>query len=210
MDTILVFTGGERNDPDIVSDLPLPDQVIAADSGYDHALDLGFAVDVLVGDMDSVSTRDAPAGVVVERHPADKDQTDLELALELAARESPARVVVVGGVGLRHDHELATAMLLASPRWSQIEEVDWVSQRSRVHVVWNRRILHADVGSVLSVVPVGGDALGVTTKGLRWELKGDVLPHGSTRGVSNIVTGPIVEVRVEIGCVLVVVPRDQP
>ena len=61
--------------------------VIAADSGMDHALALGVEVDLLVGDLDSVLPESIPLAKRVERHPWDKDVTDLELAL-LAALES--------------------------------------------------------------------------------------------------------------------------
>ncbi len=89
MRTALVFAGGERPPPSAVDGLLAADVVIAADSGLGHALALGCAVDLVVGDLDSVDPDDArrarrPAGAVVEQHPADKDATDLELALDAA------------------------------------------------------------------------------------------------------------------------------
>ncbi len=208
MDTILIFTGGERPDRDVIGDLPAADLIVAADSGYDLAVSLGFVVDVLVGDLDSVSDSPIPDHVIIERHPIDKEQTDLDLAIELALREEPARLVIVGGAGDRHDHELATTLLLCSQRWSRIDEIDWFSSRSRVHLVRDRRIIHGDIGSIVSLIPTGGDAVGVTTRGLKWELSGETLFAGSTRGVSNVMTSPVVDVRVEQGCLLFVVPHQ--
>ncbi len=206
METVLIFTGGNRPSTDVVDDLPVPDLIVAADSGYDTAVGLGFAVDVLIGDMDSVVTDPLPSHVIVEKHPADKDQTDLNLALELVVRESPVRVVVVGGAGGRHDHELATAQLLCSDRWAAIDDLDWFSDRSRAHVIRGRRIVHGDVGATLSLIPVGSDATGVTTRGLTWELHGELLKAGSTRGVSNVMRSPIADIQVESGCLLAVFP----
>lgn len=52
---------------------------------------------LLIGDLDSVSP-EALSGVArVERHPVDKDATDLELALAAAARLEPASILVLGG-----------------------------------------------------------------------------------------------------------------
>ena len=206
METILIFNGGDRPGNALIDDLPTPDLIVAADSGYDVAVELGFTVDVLVGDMDSLTTDPLPDHVIVEKHPVDKDQTDLDLALELVIREDPVRVVIIGGTGGRHDHELATSQMLCSDRWAAIDELDWFSDRSRAHVVHHRRIIHGDVGTTLSLIPIGSDVTGVTTKGLKWELHDGVLKVGSTRGISNVMRSPIADIRVETGCLLAVLP----
>ena len=206
MDTMLIFAGGDLPHPDLADELPSADLVVAADSGYDLALHLGYRVDVLVGDMDSISAVPIPDQVRIEHHPIDKDQTDLDLALDLALREDPARVVVVGGTGGRFDHEVSTSGLLCSDRWVAIDEIDWVSPRGWAHVVRRRRILHGDVGATVSLIPIGGPAIGVATSGLQWELNGEDLDPGSTRGVSNVMKAPFAEVRLESGCLLVVFP----
>jgi thiamine pyrophosphokinase len=205
MDTILIFAGGDPPDPDLAQEVPAADLVMAADSGYDAAISLGYVVDVLVGDLDSIVTEPVPGHVIVERHPADKDQTDLDLALELAMRDDPARVVVVGGTGGRIDHELATAALICDERWSDIE-IDWVSSRGRAHVIRRRRIVHGDVGATVTLLAVGGPVSGLTTRGLRWELEGATFEPGSTWGVSNLMQTPIADIKVGSGCLLVVFP----
>lgn len=205
MSTILVFAGGDTPLPHIIDDLPRGDFVVAADGGYDTALEFGYAVDALVGDFDSISEAEIPEHVIVERHPVDKEATDLELALMLVARETPSRVVVVGASGGRLDHELAVAGLLCSERWDGIEEIDWVSNRGYAHVVRGARMIHGDVGALVTLVPMHGDAVGVTTKGLRWELRGETLPAGTTRGVSNVMEAPVASIQIGSGCLLVVV-----
>lgn len=206
MDTILIFAGGDSPPDELLEDLPEAARVVAADSGYDAAAALGLEVDVLIGDMDSVVAQDIPDRVRVIRYPTDKDATDLELALDLAARDGPRRVVVVGGSGGRLDHELATAGLLCSSRWIEIDELDWASPRGWAYVVRRRRVIHGDVGTTLTLVPMGGDVTGIHTRGLRWDLTDDMLPYGTTRGVSNVMRSPVADIRVGRGCLLVILP----
>lgn len=206
MTTVLIFTGGDTPSSTVLEELPRPDLVVAADSGYHSAIDLGFSVDVLVGDLDSIGSTEIPEHVVVDRHHEDKDATDLELALELAVRDTPARVVVVAGSGGRMDHELATALLLCSQRWEDVDELDWISARARSHIIHRGRLLHGDIGATLSLISIGGDSVGVTTSGLRWDLNGETLHDGATRGVSNVMRLPVAEVQVSIGCLLAIFP----
>ena len=208
MDTILIFAGGDHPPPDLATELPVPDLVVAADSGYETAISLGYRVDVVVGDMDSIVTSPLPDHVIVERYPVGKDQTDLDLALELAMREDPGRVVVVGGTGGRHDHELATANLVCSNRWEDVDEIDWISSRSRSHVVRRRRMVHGDVGATVTLLPVGGRVEGITTRGLQWELSDAVFEPGSTWGVSNVMRAPVADISISNGCLLVIFPVD--
>jgi thiamine pyrophosphokinase len=205
METVLIFAGGDYPSGSLADELPEADLIIAADSGYDLAVAHGFSVDVLVGDFDSIETEIIPGHVIIERHPTEKDATDLELALDKVMAERPDRVVVVGGAGGRVDHELAAAALLTSDRWADVE-IDWVTPRGWSHVIRGRRIIHGDVGTTISLIPMGGAARGIHTKGLRWDLDGAILEHGTTRGVSNVFKAPIADIRVAYGCLLAVIP----
>ncbi|MDP9495888.1 MAG: thiamine diphosphokinase [Actinomycetota bacterium] len=209
MDTVLIFAGGDPLRPELAQDLPVPDMVVAADSGYEAAVSLGYHVNVVVGDMDSIITSPLPEHVIVERYPVDKDQTDLDLAMELAIREDPGRLVIVGGTGGRHDHELANAGLICSTRWEAVEEIDWVSSRSRSHVVRQRRMVHGDVGALVTLLPVGGSVEGITTRGLQWDLSDAYLVPGSTRGVSNVMRSPVADISISAGCLLVIFPEKE-
>jgi thiamine pyrophosphokinase len=208
METILIFAGGDAPTDSLIEELPNAEMVVAADAGYDRAVAAGLTVDLLVGDFDSILTTVFPKTVVIERHPADKEASDLELALERVMDHAPGRVVVVGGGGGRVDHELITAALLCSTRWADIEEIDWVTDRGWSHVVRGRRIIHGDVGDLISLIPMGGAARGVSTRGLTWNLEGETLHHGTSRGLSNRFAGPVADINVVEGCVLVVLPVD--
>ena len=202
---VVVFAGGEPPSPEVAGWIPAAAFVIAADSGLDHAHRLGFEADLLVGDLDSVSldASDHHAGEVDE-YSEDKDHTDLELAIK-AAMPRAGLVIVVGGHGGRMDHFLANAGLLADHRWSAARIV-WLAGEDLATVVHHRTSLHGRPGDLISLVPAGGHAIGVTTEGLQWPLKDAILAVGSTRGVSNRFTDTSAQVSLRQGALLAIQP----
>ena len=98
---VVVVSGGEPPDPRAALAVPLGAPVVAADKGLEHALALGLEVTVAVGDFDSASPEAVAvaeaAGTRVERHPPEKDATDLELALDVALAMGPQRILVLAG-----------------------------------------------------------------------------------------------------------------
>jgi thiamine pyrophosphokinase len=205
-DTVVVFAGGSAP---AVPPLPPDALVVAADGGADHALALGLRVDVAVGDFDSIS----PAGLAelersgtrVERHPAAKDATDLELALDAATAFEPRRIVVVGGTEGRLDHLLGELLILGSDAYAGVE-LDALLGAATVHVVRGERRLGGEPGELISLLALHGPAHGVVTAGLEYALRGETLAPGSSRGISNVFAAPQARVSVERGVLLAVRP----
>lgn len=210
---VLVFAGGDPVDGRWHDAIAQDAYVIAADSGLEHALALGRHADLVVGDFDSVSPesleRARAAGSVIEEHPADKDATDLELALRAAQRSGATHVTVVGAGGGRLDHFLANALLLIAPEWSGFELEALVGE-ARVVVVRRFAELKGPVGSLVSLLAPGGPARGVRTSGLRWPLADDELRPGSTRGVSNEMASTTATVTLDEGVLLAIQPNADP
>ena len=208
-EVVVVVAGGSLPAPQTARAVPLGAPVVAADSGLDNALALGLDVSVAVGDFDSASPEAMAAaetaGVRVERHPAGKDATDLELALDLAISMSPRRILVITGRGGRLDHDLANLLLLASERYADAE-VDALVGDATVHVVQGERILDGEPGELLTLLAVNGQAEGITTEGLAYPLAGETLGPGSSRGVSNVFAAPVVRVEVDRGVLLALRP----
>ncbi len=205
----IVLAGGDPVAPPLVRSLPQHALVIAADQGLGLAGPLHLAVDLLVGDLDSVAPDALAAAVAsgteVERHPVDKDRTDLALALDAAARAGATRVTVVGGAGGRLDHLLGGMLLLAAPRYAELDIVV-IHATAVVTVVRSHGAITGEVGEYVSLLPVHGSAAGTTTTGLRFPLQDEPLDAGSSRGVSNELVARRATVTVRSGVLLVVQP----
>jgi thiamine pyrophosphokinase len=196
---VVVLAGG----PDVPVDVAVPSgaTVIAADGGAE----LASRVDLAVGDFDSISAERLAAIERVERHPAAKDASDLELALDAALRLEPERILVVGSAGGRLDHLLGGLLLLASDRFAGVQ-VDAQLGPAAVHVIRRARLLAGDAGELISLFTVNGPAFGVVTDGLVYPLRGETLEPGSSRGLSNVFAGAEARVRLERGVLLAVRP----
>jgi thiamine pyrophosphokinase len=185
------------------------DWIIGADGGAARALDWGLSPQIVVGDMDSLPSASRASlvarGSCFIEHPRAKDETDLELALIYAVQQGAEEIVVLGALGGRIDHTLANMLLLTLPilEGTLVRIVDGDGEillvRSGETVT-----LQGSPGDLVSLMPIGGDALGVTTVGLAWALRGDKLRLGFSRGVSNQMKANEALVKVEQGFLLVV------
>ena len=208
----IVLAGGDPVGSHLRAKLPAGAYVVAADSGVHLAPGLDVHVDCVVGDMDSAdpaAVDDAEQrGATIERHPAEKDATDLELALLAAHRHGVDHIVIVGGAGGRLDHFLANVALVASPRFADVRVEAWFGDAWVSVVRGGDAAIDIDgaPGELLTLLPVGGDARGITTKGLEYPLHREDLPLGTTRGVSNVVADRPASVVLDEGTLLVVQP----
>lgn len=199
MKTVVVIAGG----PEVPVSIALPPgaTVIGADEGAGF----GVSVDLAVGDFDSLAATALAELGRVERHPTEKDATDLELALDAALREQPERILVVGSAGGRLDHLFGSLLLLAADTYAGVQ-VDAQLGTAAVHVVRGARVLRGEPGELVSLFAVHGAAHGVTTEGLAYPLNGETLEPGSSRGTSNVFEAVEARVSVASGAVVAVRP----
>jgi thiamine pyrophosphokinase len=211
----VVVIGGDPLHPGAVRRLDPTAIVIAADSGYDHAVAAGLRPDVLIGDLDSITVAGLAAaradGLTIDAHPADKEATDTELAADLALAQIGDRgsLTIMGGGGDRLDHLLASITVLAQPRFARCAALAaWVGP-AHVHVLHAPRTV--DLGDhaadlTVSLIPLG-DVAGVTTTGMRWPLRAEPLPNGTSRGISNLTSGGPATIAAATGVLAIVIPH---
>ncbi|MBA2266643.1 MAG: thiamine diphosphokinase [Chloroflexi bacterium] len=206
---VVVVASGELEGSDVAW-LEDADLVIAADGGAGSLDRLGRRPDLLVGDLDSVDAllvdRLGAGGTRVERHPIDKGASDTELAVAAAFDAGGTAVVLLGAMGgERLDHELANLLLLADAALAG-RDLRAVRGGTCVRAVHpgERMVLGGSVGDLVTLLPVGGNAGGVTTGGLRWPLDAAKLEMGRSRGLSNEVISTPASVQISEGSLLVV------
>ena len=109
-----IFIGGEVDKSALETAIPENALVIAADSGYDNAKKLGYAerCDFIVGDFDSTKERAFCSRAKIVRVPAEKDETDTQLAINTAIENGADEFYIVGGLSGRLDHTLSNLYLL--------------------------------------------------------------------------------------------------
>ena len=195
----LIITGGPLPSCNFI--LPEAQLVIVADSGGDHAEELGLEVDLMIGDFDSCSEEAIEKAKEVRRFPMDKDVTDLELALAAAIEKNCSSATILTSARGRFDHTFGNIVVASSNRWSELE-IDLFVDESYTKIIRDKAKLTGNPSDMLTLLAMGGTAFGITSIGLKWELDGIDLSAGSGLGISNEFIAHEVEISVDEGTVL--------
>ncbi len=212
MRVLIVCAAPLAGSPELVASLATDaDLVIAVDGGGAVCQDAGVVPGVVLGDFDSLAAEVVAEfsreGVEVVRFPADKDATDLELAIEYARAAGASTIVVTAATSGRLDHTLGVmAALWAArdlrPRIAEPDMDGWLLAKGS-----REAVALSGPGAVVSLVPGDGTAE-VSALGVRWPLDHARLGPGTTLGISNVVVDATsARFRIHEGVVLVIAPR---
>ncbi len=206
---IVIFAGGSvRAGKAVDAVIAQADRIIAADGGAAAALRYGRVPAAVVGDFDSLDARVQQQlreqGSQFIQAAVEKNETDTELALQVAIKQGASAITLLGAIGgARFDHTMANILLLAGFERIPIRIIDGPSS------CWLLRgpghsIIHGHTGDLLSLLPLGSEATGVRTTDLHYPLHGETLHFGKPRGVSNVLTREHAEVSLETGMLLII------
>ncbi len=183
------------------------DLLLAADGGYEALHAQGLSPHLVIGDMDSLRRR--PQGVSALRFPSRKDETDMALAICLAQGMGFRKFRLYGATGGRQDHFQANLQLLSALARSR-SDARIVAPNFTVYAIaagtLQLRSLHR--GQTISVFCAGDEALGVTLRGLAYEITNARLTGDNPLGVSNQAAGETARISVRRGTLLVFVMRQ--
>jgi thiamine pyrophosphokinase len=185
-----------------------PKQVIAADGGSRHASTLGLEIDLLLGDLDSIEADQRETlraqGTQFDHFKSEKDETDLELALLNAVEQGATEIAVIGIVGNRLDMVLSNIHLLTLDALKPVLAELWLGRQTAWLIRPPGEEFEGAPGDTLSLIPLKGDVMGVTTTGLAYPLQGKTLFFGYTQGVSNMMEQEVCRVDMDAGILLAV------
>jgi thiamine pyrophosphokinase len=203
---ILIFSGGLLQKGKAIEEVSKSyDKAIAVDSGASHALSLRITPDILVGDLDSIDTKTLNTlrkkNVKVIKYPREKDQSDTEIALEIAIEMGATKISILAGIsGDRIDHILANILLPIRYNipiyFIDKNQVSWIAKGPNTEKVEGRK------NDLLSLIPLSPSVIDLQSNGLKYALKNESLFMGKTRGVSNELSKNTAEVRFSKGILL--------
>ena len=182
------------------------DFVIAADGGYDHAKTTGLEPNLFVGDMDSLTTP-LPENIEKITFPERKDYTDMHLSYLEGRARGYENFEIYGGTGGRGDHTFANISLLLKIARDGCRG-RMISENEVYTVIENGKLnLTGTCGKYISVFALGGEAQGVSLRGLDYEVESITLTPDFPLGVSNKFTSREAEISVNDGALLVIYER---
>jgi len=181
---------------------------VAADGGSRYAIALGLKLDAVLGDLDSIDelsrTILETSGVPLIVSPTRKNETDLELALLYAVHQGAQHIALLATLGGRADMTLANMHLLLHPGLNGIRVEVWNGGQTAWLIAPPGEEIQGAVGDTVSLLPLRGDAEGVSTENLEYPLNHESLKLGISRGVSNVMTAARARVDIRVGVLLAV------
>ncbi len=210
----VIFAGGTIHMGEPVSRaIATGDLIIAADGGAANAVAFGCSPSVIIGDLDSLDPAllerfEQQPDCQILRHAVEKDETDTELAIQVALDRGADTVTLLGGLGgERFDHSIANIFLLVGFAHTKLTLVDGMST-SWLLTGPGQTLITGQAGDLLSLFPLKGDAHNVRTTNLYYPLRDETLHFGKPRGVSNQLTHEQAEVSLSDGLMLVIHTRQ--
>ena len=203
---VILFANGELPAPGkIRQQLHKDDLLIAVDGGLRHITSLGLSPSIIIGDMDSIDRaqleQHRAQGIDIRTYPREKNETDLEIALEIAQSYSPAEIILVAALGGRLDQTLANIFLLTRQDLASFN-IRLIDGTTEVFLIRRSTKIYGSPGETVSLLPLNGPAIGISTTGLKYALLNETLYPERTRGISNQLFAPQAEVTLTSGMLL--------
>lgn len=207
-----IFIGGEVDKSALDCAIPENALVIAADSGYDNAKVLGYAerCDFVVGDFDSTKTKAFCSHAKIVRVPAEKDETDTQLAINIALENGADKIYIIGGLSGRLDHTLSNIYLLEALTNCRISACI-CDGRNRVRYLKERSslLIPKSEYKYFGLLPSEKEAKGVSIKGAKYPLENAKLTKNDPSfAISNEVTENFAMISIKKGGLFVIESKE--
>lgn len=209
--TVFIYTGGEVFSDLVIEKPEKGDLVIAADAGYLIAKEMGVTPDIVLGDFDTLGEENIPEGIECLRVPAEKNDTDTQLAVSVAIERGAGEIVIIGGLSGRIDHTLSTLAILED-LWERKEGRIYATLtdgKNRVRFIRNSgTILPRSQYRYFSLIAADETVKGITLEGCKYPLKNGRISRRHQWAVSNEIVGNCALIEIKRGGVWVIESMD--
>lgn len=187
--------------------------IVAADGGSKHLDNLGIEPDYIVGDLDSSDAyeklKDKFKSAKFMLFDAEKDYTDMELAIETAKQSGAEEIYIYGCLGNRMDHTFGNVLLLKYMHDNNIkgyiiDELNCIEYLSN-----EEKVIKTGGYKYFSFVPIEGDVKSITLIDMKYPLNEKYVDFGSTLGISNEILGDSAKVILKESSALIFRSKDR-
>lgn len=184
------------------------DYIICSDGGANHAYKMDIIPDYIIGDLDSIEDNILKyyksKHVQFEKFPAKKDETDTELSILLAKKLNGKKIDLIGALGGRIDHTIANINLLYYIKNKGITP-KIISEREEIYIAIDEEIIiYGNIGDTISIIPIKGDAKGITLENLEYTLDNYNVEFSKPLGVSNVMKKNSCNIKINEGSILII------
>lgn len=212
MSAALIIASGNNIDKKIFESENIAfEYVICADGGLEKAEYLNLSPNIIIGDLDSVNAfvlkkyRDMDIEIV--KYPAEKNFTDMELAIEYAVDKGYKDIVLIGATGSRLDHTVANTLLIEA-YFKKGVKIKIIDNNNLVQIVTNKMEIKYKQNYFVSIIPTTDRIEGITLEGFKYPLNNVNVNRGSTLCISNQIIEEKGIITLNKGNALVFVSKD--
>ena len=188
--------------------------IIAGDRGLEALYQLKIIPNHVVGDFDSVSPEilefyKKQSQIIFHTFHAEKDNTDTDIALQLAIRLKSSKITIMGALGKRMDHAIANIHILKDALEANIP-CQMIDEYNRIYLINKEMTLEKEkvYGKYVSLIPLTSIVEGLSLTGFKYPLKDYTLPIGTSLGISNEIIGDTAHIQMKNGILIVIESRD--
>lgn len=208
---VCILLNGKINDYSIIKQFinnQKYDYIICADGGANHAYKMNITPNYIIGDLDSINKETIDfykkQNVLFEEFPSKKNETDSELCIFLSKSLNANKIDLFGTLGGRIDHILANINLLYYIREQEIIP-RIISEKEEIYIATNECVkIKGNVNDIISIIPIKGDAKGVTLENLEYPLNNYDMNYSTPLGISNIMLSEECKIAVKKGSLLII------
>lgn len=185
--------------------------VICADGGLEKVENLQLIPNSIIGDLDSVDDivlkKYLDMNIELKKYSAEKNYTDMELAIEYAIKKGFNDIILIGATGLRLDHTVANIMLIERYYKKGIH-IKVIDNNNCIQIVTNNMEINNKRNYFVSIVPITDSIEGISLMGFKYPLDSVDVKRGSTLCISNQITSEKGNILLDKGAALVFISKD--